>query len=68
MNITITPAPLRGTIRAIPSKSMAHRLLILSAFGDRPAELLCAETNRDIEATAQCLQALGAEIQRTAAG
>ena len=68
MNITITPAPLRGTIRAIPSKSMAHRLLILSAFGDRPAELLCAETNRDIEATAQCLQALGAEIQRTEAG
>ena len=68
MNITITPAPLRGTIRAIPSKSKAHPLLLIIPIGDRPAELLCAETNRDIEATAQCLQALGAEIQRTEAG
>ena len=68
MDITIHPTKLRGTIHAIPSKSQAHRLLICSAFADAPTKLICPETNRDIEATAACLQALGAGIQRTEHG
>ena len=68
MDITLFPAPLRGEITPIPSKSQAHRLLILAAFADAPSELLCAETNRDIEATADCLNALGADIRRTETG
>lgn len=68
MNITLFPTPLRGEITPIPSKSQAHRLLILAAFADAPSELLCAETNRDIEATADCLNALGADIRRTDTG
>lgn len=68
MDITITPTKLRGKITAIPSKSQAHRLLICAAFADKPTQLLCADTNRDIEATADCLRSLGAEIIRTAAG
>ncbi len=68
MDITITPGKLSGTIRAIPSKSQAHRLLICAAFADTPTELLCPETNRDIEATAGCLNMLGAKISRTASG
>ena len=68
MDITLFPAPLRGEITPIPSKSQAHRLLILAAFADAPSELLCAETNRDIEATADCLNALGADIRRTDTG
>lgn len=68
MDITIFPGKLAGTVRAIPSKSQAHRLLICAAFADRPTVLLCPETNRDIEATAQCLRALGAGITQTETG
>ena len=56
----------KGKIKAITSKSVAHRLLICSAFADSPTRILCEETNKDIEATAACLDALGANIQRNA--
>ena len=65
MDITIQPRPLVGEITVIPSKSQAHRLLICAAFADRPTQLRCADTNRDIEATADCLRALGAQITKT---
>ena len=68
MDITIHPRPLRGTIEIIPSKSQAHRLLICAAFADTATYLRCADTNRDIEATADCLRSLGADIQRTEDG
>lgn len=68
MDITITPGKLHGNIRAIPSKSQAHRLLICAAFADRRTVLHCPDTNRDIEATAACLRALGAGICRTETG
>ena len=68
MDITITPGKLSGTVTAIPSKSQAHRLLICAAFAEAPTELVCPDTNRDIEATADCLGALGAKILRTSAG
>ena len=61
-DLTIYPRRLSGAGPAIASKSQAHRLLICAAFADRPTELLCPETNRDIQATVRCLQALGAEI------
>ena len=68
MDVTIFPKTLSGTVTAIPSKSQAHRLLICAAFADGPTTLLCPDTNRDIEATAQCLRALGAGIGRTEEG
>ena len=68
MDITIQPRSLRGDITIIPSKSQAHRLLICAAFSDKPTQLRCPDTNRDIEATARCLNALGAEILRTETG
>ncbi len=68
MEITIIPGKLSGSVSAIPSKSQAHRLLICSAFADAPTELHCPETNRDIEATADCLRALGAVMIRTQTG
>lgn len=68
MDITIFPGTLRGQIRAIPSKSQAHRLLICAAFADRPTAITCPQTNQDIEATADCLNALGASVQRTEYG
>lgn len=65
MDITIQPGSLNGTVRAIPSKSQAHRLMICAAFSDAQTYLECPQTNADIEATARCLNALGAEILRT---
>lgn len=64
MDITISPGLLSGSLSAIASKSHAHRLLICAAFSDRRTTLICRETNRDIEATAQCLRAIGAKICR----
>jgi len=68
MDITIQPGKLRGSVKAIPSKSQAHRYLICAAFSDGETTLICPATNRDIEATAVCLNALGASIIRTCDG
>ena len=68
MDLTINPAKLSGSITAIPSKSQAHRYLICAAFASTPTILICPQTNQDIEATAACLNALGACITRSAEG
>ena len=68
MDITIYPKKLSGTVTAIPSKSQAHRLLICAAFSNSETILHCPATNQDIEATADCLRALGANILRTETG
>ncbi len=68
MDITIQPGKLSGNIEVIPSKSQAHRYLICAAFSKGTTTLICPETNQDIEATADCLNALGAMITRTRDG
>lgn len=68
MDITIFPNTLCGNLNAIASKSQAHRFLICSAFADGDTELICPQTNEDMEATADCLRALGADIRRTGQG
>lgn len=68
MTVTINPGLLSGQINVIPSKSVAHRYLICAALGQRETKLLCPQTNRDIEATVACLNALGAQILRTEDG
>ena len=62
MTLTLSPRPIGGRIAAIPSKSQAHRLLICAAFAEKPTKIVCPQTSRDIEATARCLSALGAQI------
>ncbi len=62
MNIVITPSPLSGAVRVPASKSAAHRLLIGAALADGPTRIDLSGMNRDIEATAACLRALGADI------
>ena len=62
MDVRITPRKLTGNIAAITSKSDAHRCLICAALCDATTEVVINDTNRDIEATANCLRALGAEI------
>ena len=63
MNIVITPSPLSGAVRVPASKSAAHRLLIAAALADGPTRIAISAMNRDIEATAACLRALGAGIE-----
>ena len=60
MDVKILPGPLRGTVKAIPSKSQAHRALICAALADGPADIVCEGTSKDIEATEACLRALKA--------
>ena len=68
MDIIIQPRLLRGKIQIIPSKSQAHRYLICAALGKRSYTIICPETNRDIESTVKCLNAMGASIVRTRDG
>ena len=64
MNVRITPQPLMGSVRAISSKSDAHRCLIAAALCNAPTQVRLSDTNEDIEATRACLEALGAHIHR----
>ena len=53
---------LSGNVQVPPSKSVAHRMLICAALGSEPCTIICRGVNRDMEATAACLNALGANI------
>ena len=61
---------LNGTVRAPSSKSEAHRALITAALaalygaGEGVRRIRCTDLNQDIEATARCLEALGAGMER----
>ena len=68
MNVIVHPSDIAGTVAAIPSKSMAHRLLICAALSNGPTSITCSTSSDDINATVSCLEALGARIQRTPGG
>lgn len=62
---TIYPAPIRGEVTILPSKSHLHRLLICAALSDSETLLLCGESDaEDVLASICCLTALGAVITR----
>ena len=58
MIVTLPKAALSGTIPAVASKSMAHRLYLCAHLADTPTEILCATTSADIAATTACLAAM----------
>lgn len=62
MTVTLAPGARSGSVDIPASKSQAHRLLICAALSQKPVKLLCEGLSRDIEATAACLRALGAQI------
>ena len=68
MNVTIQPGLLSGRVNAIPSKSQAHRMLICAALADKPTLIICPQVSEDILATARCLHALCADVERTSQG
>ena len=63
MRIEIKPSALHGTVSAPPSKSMAHRLLICAGLSEGESVVRRLAFSQDVEATIDCLRALGAEIR-----
>jgi len=63
MNVRIFEPLQGGRVRAIASKSVAHRLLICAALAERETFIHCPESSEDIDATVSCLEALGAAVQ-----
>lgn len=68
MNIRIENIQLTGRIAAIPSKSYAHRMLISAGLSDGETYIQCPAVSADICATADCIAALCADVQRTENG
>ncbi|MBE6714136.1 MAG: 3-phosphoshikimate 1-carboxyvinyltransferase [Ruminococcaceae bacterium] len=66
MKLTVNAKGLHGTVPAIASKSMAHRLLICSALSEDPSQIRCETLSDDINATASCLKKLGCDLTYTA--
>ena len=65
MNVTVYPSPIGGRVKAPPSKSHVHRLLIAAALcQEQETAIHCVGENEDIAATVRCLQALNADITR----
>ena len=63
MNAVVAPGARTGKVTPPASKSHAHRLFIAASFSDGPKTVVCREVSKDIEATINCLRALGAEIE-----
>ncbi len=62
MKVEIRAGTARGTIKAPPSKSMAHRLLICAGFAEGESVICGVDPSEDVLATMDCLRAMGAEL------
>lgn len=63
MKAFIEPAQMGGKINAIASKSYAHRMLLCAMLSDSQVELKRTTFSKDIEATLNCVKALGFDVQ-----
>lgn len=64
MKVRITPSVPRGRVTAPPSKSIAHRLLICGGLAAGESILHGIGDAEDVQATLDCLAALGATYTR----
>ena len=64
MRVLIENRLLGGSVRAIPSKSMAHRHFIAAALAEAPSRVVCPGMSEDIKATMDCLEAMGVMFNR----
>lgn len=58
--IIVRPSSLSGKIKAIPSKTYGHRMIILSALSEKKSRLIIDKYNDDLLATLNCIKELGA--------
>ena len=63
MKVKIIPSKANGTAIAPPSKSMAHRALICASFTES-SRVNGIGKSRDVDVTLDCLERLGAKIER----
>ena len=63
MKIKLTPSRAIGTVKAPPSKSMAHRLLICAGLSPGESTVCNVEPSEDVLATMDCLRAMGCRVQ-----
>ena len=63
MNVIIEKSKAKGAVKAPPSKSMAHRYLLCAALSAGESTISGVDFSKDIEATINCLKALGSEIK-----
>ena len=63
MQKTIRHGSRTGTLTVPASKSWAHRMLITAALSKDACEMYCDGISKDIAATTECLNGLGAEIR-----
>lgn len=64
MKAYIKPSKAKGKTAAPASKSMAHRMLICAGLSHGRSEIAGVAYSEDILATLDCLETLGAKIQR----
>ena len=64
MRVVISPARGAGKIKAPPSKSVAHRLLICAALSEGKSVIHDVSDCEDVEATLDCMAALGIKFER----
>lgn len=62
MKVKIEPSKARGKIKAPPSKSMAHRMLICAGLSKEKSIVRGIAPSEDMMATMDCMKALGAHI------
>lgn len=68
MDIVISPSRLHGEIRAVASKSDAHRSIICAALADSPTAIKIDTLSDDICQTVCCVEALGARVDMSVRG
>lgn len=63
MRVCIKPSRARGSVKAPPSKSDAHRLLIGAGLCRGESQVAGVAFSQDVQATLDCLTALGAKVR-----
>lgn len=63
MKAVIKPSELSGSVKAPPSKSYAHRMLIAAALTDGVSRIHGISESEDMKATLDCIRALGAAYE-----
>ena len=59
----IIPNKIKGEIVVPSSKSVLHRLIILSSIATEPTTIICNDFGNDIVRTIDCIRALGGKIE-----
>lgn len=62
MDVTINKSVANGIIAAPPSKSLAHRYIILAALSEGESNISNVDLSEDIKATLDCIKELGASV------